>query len=360
MSEATAHRRILVSPLNWGLGHATRLVPIVDALLKQGHYVILAGESPSIDILKDTFPKLDTCNLPGFNVRLSKSSHQWFRLLLQTNKLLKASREEHKKLQSLIRKHQINLVISDNRYGLYHPTTASVIITHQTQPYLGRLWAPLRPLSNWISRILINRFDECWIPDTQSKNNLTGTLSRTIHQNTRFIGICSRLSINSPDTNIKGADVLVMLSGPEPQRTQLEDIIITQFEDSNTKVTILSGQPNKESKQIGNITILPHCEANVQLKLIKHSKHIVCRSGYSTLMDLFFCQKHALLVPTPGQFEQEYLAKRASEHHNFQHISQSNLKKTPLFQLFPNFNKTSISRQQTFRLPQLPADKVNS
>ncbi len=331
MTEQHTYRRILVSPLNWGLGHATRLIPVVDALLKEGHYVLLGGESPALNILRQTFPKLDWVILPGFNVKLSKRNHQWLKLLTQTPALISATVKEYKTTQAIIKAYNINLIISDNRYGVRSQHIPSVILTHQTTPYIGKHLSLFRPLSNWISQRWIKRFDECWIPDNEGENNLSGTLSKPIKGiPCKYIGILSRLSLTEASDLDSKPDILIILSGPEPQRTQLEEILIRQFKDSKQKCILLNGRPDEKKRTIGNIEVLPHCSAEEQKSFILNSWHIICRSGYSTLMDLLYCRRTALLIPTPGQFEQEYLAHRAAKLMGFSFIEQHELVNTSI------------------------------
>lgn len=356
MAEAKSHRRILVSPLNWGLGHATRLIPIIEELIRQDHYIIIAGEGASLSVLRDAFPKLDWCQLPGFKVLLSQHRFQWLKLLQQIPTFLRTIKGEHTAVKKLIKEHNINLIISDNRYGLYSKNVASVIITHQTNPYLGKHFSWMRPITKHLSANLLKRFDECWIPDVKCENNLSGSLSSSINGlKTKYIGLLSRLKSHSSTSHQSPIDILIILSGPEPQRTRLEQILIGQLKTSSLKTIILCAHPDREIEQFGNITLLPHCSAEKQKQFILNSKQIICRSGYSTLMDLMLCKRTALLIPTPGQFEQEYLAQRVSTLFNFKTIKQSNLRKFPLSDLLPS-NTSSLNKKQflRFKLPQLP------
>ncbi|MBR8534354.1 hypothetical protein KDU71_02195 [Carboxylicivirga sediminis] len=330
MTATNTYRRILVSPLNWGLGHATRLIPIVDALVKKGHYVLLAGQLPSLDVLRQTFPELDWVELNGFNVQLSASRHQWLRLMKQIPFFFSSIKQEHKLTQSIIKQYNIDLIISDNRYGVWSKEVHSVIITHQTTPSAGKHLSFVKPLSNLVSRHWLRKFDECWVPDIASQDNLSGTLSGTISQlNTHHIGLPSRLSLVDSTTD-DTCEVLIIISGPEPQRSILEHTLISRFKDSHYQTTLLSGTPGGFIRKKGSVKILPHCNAKLLKSLIINSRYIICRSGYSTLIDLIHCQQTALLVPTPGQYEQEYLAIRASELWDFRYINQQQLEEVAL------------------------------
>ena len=350
-------RRILLSPLNWGLGHATRLIPVIDALIKQGHYCLLAGESPSIDVLKEEFPQLPFAVLQGFNVQLSKGKRQWFKLLKQTLILFKAISREYIQTQDLIDEYNIDLIVSDNRYGVRSNKVASVIITHQTQPHLGKIFGFFRPLSNRIVRGMIKKFDACWIPDFDGSVNLSGDLSTPISTlPTHYTGLLSRLAINqSIGTQEKDADILVILSGPEPHRSQLEDMLLAKLINRNFSVTVLRAKPDSKAEQVSNVLLLPHCDTSSFKSLICNSKHIICRSGYSTLMDLFYCNKKALLIPTPGQYEQEYLADRMAARFGFETMSQQKLATTESSQLLKSVRpERKFNCNRSINLPVLP------
>lgn len=358
MSKAKSYRRVLISPLNWGLGHATRLVPIVEELLKQGHYVLITGEGASLTVLRNAFPQLDWQELPGFNISLSRHNFQWLQLLKQVPAFLSSIKKEHTLVKKLIEAYRIDLIISDNRYGLYSQKTASVIITHQTNPFLGKYLACLRPVTKYISSLLLKRFDECWIPDTESNTSLSGSLSKPSKTRTaKHIGHLSRL-MHCRNHKQTSADILVILSGPEPQRTKLEHLIIKKLKETSFKTTILCANPKRKVEQTGNITLLPHCTANQQYELIINSKHIICRSGYSTLMDLVTCQKTALLIPTPGQHEQIYLAQRATNYFGFKTIDQKKLKYCLLSDILISTSNTHMTTKiLKFKLPELPLMK---
>ncbi len=323
--------------------------------MKEGHYVLLAGESPSLEVLKLTFPQLEWVNLPGFKVQLSHNKRQWLKLLLQTPSLLASIAREHRATQTIIKDYNIDLIISDNRYGVRSPHIASVIITHQTTPYLGKTFYFLRPLSNLISKRWLQQFDECWVPDIEGNLNLSGTLSQPISKlKIRHIGFLSRLALVnqvSSDT----CDVLVILSGPEPQRSILKKLLIQKLKDSKLKTILISGKIDEIPQKIGSIQILPHCYAEELKSLIMNSRHIICRSGYSTLMDLAHCRRSALLIPTPGQYEQEYLANRAVSLWGFRSINQHLIENTPLQHLlFEQMSPFEFNIKSCLQLGPLP------
>ncbi|WP_430810782.1 MULTISPECIES: glycosyltransferase [unclassified Carboxylicivirga] len=358
MSISGSYRRVVVSPLNWGLGHATRLVPVIDGLLRQGHTVLLAGEEPSLHILKEVFPSLLSIPTKGFQVRLAEGQRQWPVLIKQIPSFLKFMLRDYQQVQRIVKEYDIDLIISDNRYGFRSGKVSSVIITHQTRPYPGQKLAFLRPITNFISRCLLSRFDACWVPDASPPNNLSGDLSRGfVGLSIQYVGLVSRLQVPMfAKCAVIKADVLLILSGPEPQRSLLEDLLVARFKGTGRRAVILCGQPKRSIKHEDNLIFLPHCDSAQLKSLICNSEHIICRSGYSTLMDLMVCNKRALLIPTPGQFEQEYLARRASLYFGFRWMQQDAIEDCSLSDiLFTQPKVVSSHVKSVFCLPDLPA-----
>ena len=359
----SVQKRIFLSPLNWGLGHASRLIPIIKHLEAQGHTCIIGAELRSSELLRKAFPHLIHEHLPGFNVRFSSGKNQWLKLLFQIPKFLYWKRKENHLTKRLIHKHHIDLIISDNRYGVKSKVVPSILITHQTAPYLGSVFSFLRPIiaktiGNWITS-----FDQCWIPDITENPSVSGILSESVplRNNTYRIGLLSRLnpSILKKVLNeeIPTADILVILSGPEPHRSQLEKLILKRFKNDQFKVILLQGKPefNAENKQVGKITLIPHCTDSFLYYLMIKSAHIICRSGYSTIMDLFAVDRKAMLIPTPGQYEQEYLAQHLTQNFGFTSIRQNELTAINFrLPVRPTFENNINSPYFSSQLPQFP------
>jgi UDP-N-acetylglucosamine transferase subunit ALG13 len=304
--------RVLVAPLDWGLGHATRCIPVIRELLNQGAEPVLAGEGLQINLLKAEFPDLPILPLKGYRVKYARTAlGLLWNMVFQAPAILRVIRKENIWLEDLAREQHLDAVISDNRYGLHHPSITCIFMTHQL--------LIKTPTGGWIERLLqkknyryINHFSECWIPDTEGKNNLAGDLSHPKHlprAACRYIGPLSRFN-KTPDT-VKKDHLLVMLSGPEPQRTLFENKIIEQVSHYNGTATIVRGLPG-EQKLIPSTNMLQfynHLPSEELNKEIMKAEFVISRSGYSTVMDLATLQKKSILVPTPGQTEQEYLGE---------------------------------------------------
>jgi len=306
---------ILISPLDWGLGHAARCVPVITQLLKSGHKVTLAGYGRSFILLQKEFPFLEAIGLQGFSPSYSRSGNMLLHLLLLLPQFVNRTLSEHNQLKKLISKYHFDVVISDNRYGLWNKSINSILITHQvmikTPQWLRFAEYPLYRFS----RLLISRFDECWIPDGEETPGLSGDLSHkyALPVNAKYIGPLSRFRhLESSSQNEINADKFALLiSGPEPQRTMFEDLVITQLAALNCTATIISGKPESvKTAVIGNkLTVLPHLATNELNSVLTSSSLVICRSGYSSIMDLQALGVKVLFIPTPGQTEQIYLAK---------------------------------------------------
>ena len=303
--------RILVAPLDWGLGHATRCIPIIQELLQQGAEVWLAGEGAQEQLLRLEFPDLPFLQLKGYRVRYASTRSGVIRkIIMQSPKMLKAVKREHEWLKKTIKENNIDAVISDNRYGLYHTEIPCIFITHQL--------AIKSPLGKWSERLLqkknykyINRFTECWVPDLPGDDKLAGDLSHPAVMPkvpVKYIGWLSRFSKKASQE--KTGHLLVVLSGPEPQRSLFETAIIRDIARYAGSATIVRGLPGTHSllPSTNSIRIYNHLPAKQLNEEMEIAEFVISRSGYSTVMDIAALQKKSILVPTPGQAEQEYLA----------------------------------------------------
>lgn len=310
-------KRILICPLNWGLGHATRCIPVIQQLTDLGQEVIIAADQAPLELLRQEFPRHESIRFPGPSPSYSASGSQFWAIARQTPSLLKSIVSESRFIRQQSRKYGIHAIISDNRYGAFHSDLPSVLITHQLQIRLPERSSLFEPLAQQLIHRLINRFDACWVPDQETHPNLSGDLSakQGIKTPVQLIGLLSRF----PNKPIKTSEncpekeyVLAILSGPEPQRSLFEQTILNHFADKRQELHLLRGLPGSTEtiECPANIHLYNYLPADKTKELIVNADHIICRSGYSSLMDLTQLGKKAFLVPTPGQTEQEYLAKR--------------------------------------------------
>jgi uncharacterized protein (TIGR00661 family) len=302
--------RILIAPLDWGLGHVTRCIPIIHELLIHQYEVIIAASGASAILLKKEFPALQLIVIKGYDIRYSRRKF-WLPLVLlwQFPKLLFRVMKEQSWLKKWLENNNIHLIISDNRLGLHHPTIPSIYITHQLKIKTGNTWA------EWILQKIhyhfINKYQQCWVPDMAGDNNLAGELShpkKLPKIPVNYIGLLSRFGKKEA---MPGYDLLFIISGPEPQRTIFEALIFEVLKNYQGTALVIRGLPGTPAiKNIQNpqVQVLNHLSTVELNDAINQSNLIISRSGYTTVMDLVKLQKKAVLVPTPGQTEQEYLA----------------------------------------------------
>lgn len=301
-------RNILVAPLNWGLGHATRCVPVIRALLAQGFHPILASDGVALDMLRKEFPELTALELPSYQIEYARNGANFkWKMLQQTPTMIEAVLHEKKTVKKWVKEYNLCGIISDNRLGVYHKKVPSVFITHQLNVLSGNTsW-----LSSGIHRLIIKKFDECWVPDSEDQPNLSGKLGhlKKPDESIRYLGPLSRLQRQELPLVY---DLMVILSGPEPQRGMLENQLREDLMDYNGKVLFVAGRVETKQKkeELGVITHYNFMTAAQLEKAFNESKMVLCRSGYTTVMDLAHLGKKAFFIPTPGQYEQEYLAKR--------------------------------------------------
>ena len=305
-------KRILVAPLNWGLGHSTRCIPIINELLKHNFEPVIASDGIALELLKKEFPKLSAFELPSYNITYAKKATSFkIKLLKDSPHLLKTIKREKKVIESLVESEGLSGIISDNRFGVRHDAIPSVFITHQLRVLSGNTtW-----LSSKLHQNIISKYNECWVPDHMGSINLSGELGHVPNfvAKIKYLGPLTRFKKQHVEIEY---NLLVLLSGPEPQRTYLEEKLLNDLKHYNGKVLFIKGKV--ESKQqktiIDNVVIYNFMTSNQLEIAINKSDLILSRSGYTTLMDLSKLEKKAFFIPTPGQFEQEYLAKKlASE-----------------------------------------------
>lgn len=323
--------RILIAPLDWGLGHATRCIPIIRACIEKQKKVFVAAEGSIATLFKIEFPDIIILPIRGYNIRYAKNARYFLlKLLLQLPKVWLGIRREKKWLATVGVAHQIDCVISDNRLGCYHKKIYSIFITHQLGIKTGYKWMDV--IVQKINYSYINAFDECWVPDIETMDCFAGELSHPVSlpkNAVTYIGLLSRFE--KADFN-KKYKIIFLLSGPEPQRTAFEKIILDQIYQTTASIVIVRGLPNHNetiTNLPSNVKIFNHLPSHQLSQMIQESEVAVARSGYSTIMDFIVLEQKAILVPTPGQTEQEYLAVYLSGKNNFIAMAQNefNLKK---------------------------------
>lgn len=325
---------ILVAPLNWGLGHATRCIPLIRLLEEQGANVLLASDGVALHLLRAEFPHLTAVELPSYRIRYYTSNMVW-NIARQLPRIFYAIRAEHRMVRHIADKYKVKGIISDNRYGCFHEHIKNVILTHQLHVQLPDK-IPKWPVNNILHNLLA-KFDRVWVPDLPDAPNLSGLLSHPppAHLKVDYIAPQSRMQRLRADTQMSWQkqkteyDVGVILSGPEPQRTILEQRLLEQAMMMTDRHFIFVQGKTQERKEhyfmadhIEMVSFLTSRDLNL---LLLSCAAVVCRSGYSSIMDLAVLGLKAVLIPTPGQTEQEYLARWFSERNIFATQNQDTL-----------------------------------
>lgn len=302
-------KNILVAPINWGLGHATRCIPLIEELLKNDYNVIIASDGQSLNLLKKEFPTLKAIELPPYNIKYPKKGYLFkWKMISQCVSIKRTIRRERKFVSRLVQTEELSGIISDGRLGVRSSKIPSVYITHQINILTGTTTS----ISSLIHQFYIKKYKVCWVPDDSRRvAGLSGKMGHPKNRNLniRYLGILSRLEKKELPISI---EYLAIISGPEPQRSLLEKILIQKLRDYKGKVVLVQGIISEKQvwQKVGNIDMVNFMQAEELEEYMNKASVIISRSGYSTILDLAKLKKKAFFIPTPGQYEQEYLARR--------------------------------------------------
>lgn len=304
---------MVIALLDWGMGHTTRSIPIIKHLLELNYYVIVACNSTQKALLLEEFPKIEYVFLNGYGLNYASSGWRTqLKLIFQIPKILIKINQEHQWLSRYVKQMKVNLLISDNRFGFYSSEIRSIFITHQLGIKSGFGLVVDRILRSFNYRY-INRYSICWVPDFEGQSNLAGELSHPeklpatpLH----YLGCLSRIE---PCEALKKelSFIIIILSGPEPQRTLLEKKILMDAASLSSHLVLVRGLPGN-SEQLNapsHITVFNHLSATLLNKYLCSASYVISRSGYTSIMDYAKIGVRSILIPTPGQAEQEYLGK---------------------------------------------------
>jgi hypothetical protein len=289
-------------------------VPVIRQLLAEGHELVVVADGLPLAFLRREFPTLRFIEFPSYNVYYAAGKSQVGAMIFNFPNIIKGIVEEHFWLRNLLQKEHFDRVISDNRFGMWNRQVHSVYVTHQLMVKMPANLKFLEPLVHQIHKLFISRYNECWIPDRAENGGLSGDLAHKypLPRNAKFIGPLSRFQGMGDVQPNAEFDIVTTVSGPEPQRTIFEDSLILKYKNRQEKTLIVRGQPQagNHKRTIGNVTLVPHLPDTELAAVLLGAKKIICRSGYSSIMDLevLGCLHKAELIPTPGQTEQEYLS----------------------------------------------------
>lgn len=349
-------KTVLYFILDWGLGHATRSLPVIRGLLEKNHKVVIVSTGRSLALLRREFGGCECVDLPDYGIRYSRRRRfLTFGLLAQMPRIFLRLILEHRGAERLAVRFKADAVVSDNRYGCWSRSLPSYLITHQLRFQLPRLLRPFAWISEWFNRFHFRHYRNVFVPDECGTPNLSGDLSHrgriTRHPKVRYVGPLSSLD---PGGSSRGAsrgesiDILFLISGPEPQRTKFEKLVRSQASALPGRKVIVLGKPEEgagsQSRSRDGLLVFPHLERKIMSDVLKRARWVVCRSGYSTVMELMAVHHRAILIPTPGQTEQEYLAEHLRLTGMFFSVSQDHLDLRTVFQDAGRFYGRTVPR----------------
>ena len=342
-----SQKRILYAVLNWGLGHAVHSVQMIRSL-SENNEVILAATGRALAFLKDEFPHLQSINLPDYTIQYaSKQRFLVVRLILQVPAMLVSLLREHWQTEKIVRERDVDLIISDNRYGVYSRNVPSFFITHQLRFKLPRTIRKFEVISEWFNRWYFRKYTGVLVLDEQGKENMTGDLAHSgkicRHPKLTYIGLWSTVH---KENVLQDIDVLAVISGPEPHREIFGKKVIEQMKNMPGNKVVILGKPEDTGKDYSypGLQVYSFKNRKEVNALLNRAKIVVCRSGYSSTMDLVSLKKPALMVPTPGQTEQEYQAEYYRDKGYFYMVSQEEMNLSVDLKTAKKFSRIKESR----------------
>jgi uncharacterized protein (TIGR00661 family) len=317
-------KSVLIAPLDWGLGHASRCIPVIRTLLKKGCKVRIAGNGHSLALLRAEFPSLLFFELPGYEPKYPRNRSMVTSMISQLPKFIRTIEQEHRAMEDIISTRTVDAVISDNRYGCWSNRVPSVLITHQSNILMPKRFGWMQRFVRMFNERQMRKFTRCWIPDYPGEHSIAGKLiafgKLPSRINVDYIGALSRFEPAPPCE--PRYDIVAVCSGPEPQRSIFETLLLRQLKASGLLYVLIRGIPGNEVYYEGRGTIINFATTPQLQEIMALTPLVIARSGYSTIMDMMALQKKAVFIPTPGQTEQEYLAQKLMEKNYCYTMSQ--------------------------------------
>lgn len=320
--------KVFYAVLNMGLGHATRSLPLIKEFINRKWQILIGSNGRSLEFLKKELPSVNFVETPDYGISYSQGNFLLLKLTLQIPKLLKKIKEEKEVCNQIVKDYVPDLIVSDHCYGMYHSQIPSYFISHQIYFALPDSLQLFSPIASKFNLSFHQQCSKVIIPDLVEGDQglLSGKLSRLPERKEKYIfsGILSSINKTSADNKF---DFLFSISGPEPQRTIFEKIILKQIEKIPGKKIVVLGksEENKPIIERDDLKVYTHLPRVEMEKLFNQADFIITRPGYSTVMELVELGKKALFIPTPGQTEQEYLARRMKEKGWFYFVDQNKI-----------------------------------
>ena len=306
------------------------MVTVIKELKALGNDVVIGAEGRPLDFLRGAFPGLPYIKFPGFSIRYPHKGSMALKMARSAPGILLNIYKEHRKIDELVQTYNFDVVVSDNRFGLWTRKARCIYITHQLMVKTPWKSSFAEKILKKLNYFFINKYDHCWIPDLPGEPNLSGDLSHKYKppSNAAYVGPLSRFAgeDKAAERKKKRYRFLCIISGPEPQRTVFENRMTSLLKDQSFRSAVLRGIPERQEKtKSGSVELFSHLDDKEFKKVVSLSETIIARPGYSTLMDLAALGRSAIVVPTPGQTEQEYLAAYHEAEGSFKPVDQDDL-----------------------------------
>lgn len=313
--------KVLVAPLDWGLGHATRCVPVIREFLNQGAEVELAVVRSNAGLLRGFFPELRQHLAPSYNIVYPKHGYNMGLWLLKNGAHLnRVIKFEHRFAEEMVSRFHYDVLVSDNRFGFYSRKAKSAYMTHQRRIAFPPLLSAFEPLGMLWHASVMKHFDEVWVPDMPESPGYAGSLSHVNKSPVplRFVGALSRFEVESvrPLSGTAADDCgpyrfVAVISGVEPARSRFEALLRSTLEKIPGHHAVILGKPSQGIKSWTekNIDFYTHLDDARFAAVVKSAQWVVSRGGYSSVMDMAVLGAKCIFVPTPGQYEQVILGR---------------------------------------------------
>ena len=321
--------KVLVAPLDWGLGHATRCVPVVREFLNQGAEVELAVVRSNATLLRGFFQELRQRLAPSYNIVYPKHGYNMGLWLAKNGvHLRKVMNYEHRFAEKMVERYHYDVLVSDNRFGFYSRHAKSIYMTHQRRIAFPKVLSAFEPVGMLWHASVMKHFDEVWVPDLPEFPGYAAGLS---HVNkspvpVKYVGALSRFENHLGTETPRNYKFVAIVSGVEPARSRFESLLRNVLAKVPGRHAIILGKPvlGVKSWSEGNIDFHTHLPDREFAEAVRGAQWVVSRGGYSTVMDMAVLGAKCIFVPTPGQYEQVILAQDLAREGYAATISESN------------------------------------
>ncbi|MEK6968538.1 MAG: glycosyltransferase [Nanoarchaeota archaeon] len=307
---------------NYGLGHATRMLPVIMKLIEQGEKVTIVAKGNSLLMLKNELGDASNYELMQYEVPLkfSDKGFSMFETLKAGPSFISLISSQKKWLENFSAKEKIDRVIADGEIGYHLKNKKSFFVNNQLRLLPGSL---LGDGTELLTDVFSKGFEKVIVPDDEN-----GTLGGLLTSKTRFydkkrlayVGILS--SIRKKNV-VRNVDYFISISGPGISKEVFTRQVMEQLHLLKGKVVVALGRPDlKEIASKGNAKIYPYLNRKQQESFLNKAKLVISRSGYTTMMELAEIDKKAFFIPTLNHPEQEYLAKFQKNSGRFHYSKQ--------------------------------------